>query len=161
MTKTTRAPRIAEIAADEGYNLQGKPMLLAKLTGYVGRATFVQLARIATHAGGEYSKHNAGFMFQDADARESFAAQARVILTNTAANHADAAAHDRKCRAAQRETDKHPPTELEKLQTLLANQEETLADWTDDTAAGAIHPSEIRQLKTLITATRAAIAKAL
>ena len=72
--------------------------------------------------------------------------------------HAEARAHDLKCRAAQRETAKHPQTELEKLQDLLTNQEETLADWQDDTAIAT--PSEIKQLKTLITATRAAIAQA-
>ena len=84
MTKTTRAPRVAEIAADEGYNLKGQPVLLAKLTAYVGRATFAQLAAIATAAGGEYSKHNQAFQFTDPAARESFAAQARVILSNPA-----------------------------------------------------------------------------
>lgn len=86
MTKTTR-PRPArqcEIAADEGYNLAGAPVLLAKLTSYVGRATFAQLAAIATATQGEYSRHLSAFMWP-ADchaARESFAAQARVILSN-------------------------------------------------------------------------------
>lgn len=84
MTTKTRAPRVAEIAADEGYNLQGAPVLLAKLTAYVSRPLFAQLAAIATACNGEYSKHNAAFQFPiDATAaRESFAAQARVILTN-------------------------------------------------------------------------------
>jgi hypothetical protein len=84
MTKTTRAPRVAEIAADEGYNLQGAPVLLAKLTAYVGRSIFAQLAAIAQACAGEYSKHNQAFQFTDPAARESFAAQARVILTNPA-----------------------------------------------------------------------------
>ena len=84
MTKTTRAPRIAEIAADEGYNLQGTPVLLAKLTAYVSRPLFAQLAQLATACNGEYSRHNTAFQFpQDQpEARESFAQQARVILTN-------------------------------------------------------------------------------
>ena len=84
MTPKPRAPRVAELAADEGYNLSGAPVLLAKLTAYVGRATFAQLAAIATAAGGEYSRHNTAFQFpiDKPEARESFAAQARVILTN-------------------------------------------------------------------------------
>lgn len=84
MTKTTRAPRVAELAADEGYNLQGAPVLLAKLTAYVGRATFAHLRAISTSTGGEYSAHLSAFMWP-ADchaARESFAQQARVILAN-------------------------------------------------------------------------------
>ena len=84
MTKTTRAPRVAELASDEGYNLKGQPVLLAKLTAYVGRATFAQLAAIAQACAGEYSKHNQAFQFTDPAARESFAAQARVILSNPA-----------------------------------------------------------------------------
>lgn len=82
--RTPRAPRQCEIAADEGYNLAGAPVLLAKLTAYVSRPVFAQLAAIATQAGGEYSRHNTAFMFPiDApQARESFAQQARVILTN-------------------------------------------------------------------------------
>lgn len=84
MTKTTRAPRICELAADEGYNLAGAPVLLARLTAYIGRATFAQLAAIATQAGGEYSRHNQAFQFpiDKPEARETFAQQARVILTN-------------------------------------------------------------------------------
>ncbi len=102
MTKTTRAPRVAEIAADEGYNLAGRPVLLAKLTAYVGRATFAQLAAIAQACAGEYSKHNQAFQFTDPAARESFAAQARVILSNPqpAATQARAQSH-RAARAAQ------------------------------------------------------------
>ena len=86
MTKTTRAPRVAELASDEGYNLAGAPVLLAKLTAYISRATFAQLAAIATAAGGEYSKHNTAFMFpmDQPEAREEFARSARVILTNPA-----------------------------------------------------------------------------
>ncbi len=86
MTTKTRAPRVAELASDEGYNLKGAPVLLAKLTAYVSRPLFAQLAQLATAAGGEYSKHNAAFQFPaDATAaRESFAAQARVILSNPA-----------------------------------------------------------------------------
>ncbi len=84
MTKTTRAPRVAELASDEGYNLAGQPVLLAKLTAYVGRSIFAQLAAIAQACAGEYSKHNQAFQFTDPAARESFAAQARVILTNPA-----------------------------------------------------------------------------
>lgn len=161
MTKTTRtpraprAPRQCEIASDEGYNLAGRPVLLAKLTAYISRPVFAQLAQVATAAGGEYSRHNQAFQFTDPAARESFAAQARVILTNTATNHAKAEAHDR---AAMREDAKHPRSELEKLQDLLTNQEETLADWTDDTAIAT--PSEIDELKSLILKTREAIANA-
>ena len=82
MTKTTRAPRQCEIAADEGYNLAGAPVLLAKLTAYVSRPVFAQLAAIANACQGEYSRHNQAFQFPaDATAaRESFAQQARVIL---------------------------------------------------------------------------------
>ena len=84
MTKTTRAPRVAELAADEGYNLAGAPVLLAKLTAYVSRPVFAQLAAIANACQGEYSRHNQAFQFPaDATAaRESFAQQARVILAN-------------------------------------------------------------------------------
>lgn len=84
MTKTTRAPRQCEIAADEGYNLAGAPVLLAKLTAYVSRPVFAQLAAIANACQGEYSRHNQAFQFPaDATAaRESFAQQARVILAN-------------------------------------------------------------------------------
>lgn len=84
MTKTTRAPRQCEIAADEGYNLAGTPVLLAKLTAYVSRPVFAQLAAIANACQGEYSRHNQAFQFPaDATAaRESFAQQARVILAN-------------------------------------------------------------------------------
>ena len=107
-TKTTRAPRVAEIAADEGYNLAGQPVLLAKLTAYVGRSIFAQLAAIAQACAGEYSKHNQAFQFTDPAARESFAAQARVILSNPApapesprtATQARAQSH-RAARAAQ------------------------------------------------------------
>lgn len=83
-TKTPRAPRIAELAADEGYNLAGHPVLLAKLTAYVSRPVFAQLAAIANACQGEYSRHNQAFQFPaDATAaRESFAQQARVILAN-------------------------------------------------------------------------------
>lgn len=84
MTTKTRAPRVAELASDEGYNLQGQPVLLAKLTAYVSRPVFAQLAQLATACNGEYSKHNQAFQFPATAtaARESFAAQARVILTN-------------------------------------------------------------------------------
>lgn len=84
MTKTARAPRVAEIAADEGYNLAGAPVLLAKLTAYVSRPVFAQLAQLATACNGEYSRHLSAFMFPAGAeaARESFAAQARAILSN-------------------------------------------------------------------------------
>ena len=84
MTKTTRTLRQCEIAADEGYNLAGALVLLAKLTAYVSRPVFAQLAAIANACQGEYSRHNQAFQFPaDATAaRESFAQQARVILAN-------------------------------------------------------------------------------